>query len=89
MEYCTNLTTVSLGMCLFPYLMNGRESTSLLDRSAVRGSAFVLMRCLEAMPLEVVHVINVLSGLTYFLDFISFSRKKWIKKQKLELDFFF
>lgn len=81
MKDWTNLTTVSSGMYLFPYMMNGRETTSLLDRSAVRESAFVLMMCSEAMPLEVVQVIDVLSGLTYFLDFISFSRKRWIKSE--------
>lgn len=81
MKDWTNLTTVSSGMYLFPYMMNGRETTSLLDRSAVRESAFVLMRCSEAMPLEVVQLIDVLSGLTYFLDFISFSRKRWIKSE--------
>jgi len=78
---CTNVTTVSLGKYLFPYMMNGSESSSLLDRSPIRGSAFVLLRCLEAMPLEVVQVINALSGLSYFLDFTSFSRKYGLRSK--------
>lgn len=89
MKDWTNLTTVSSRMYLFPYMMNGRETTSLLDRSAVRESAFVLMRCSEAMPLEVVQLIDVLSGLTYFLDFISFSRKRWIKSENWNFILFF